>query len=176
MCDTINPNDIEELDTGTISYITLKNGNMIMIDESVPQKLNKGKNHKNIEISKKDKLFQPLTISDKIAISLQEQEQLSNQNNNIGTKTNKTMEMPNNININNNFASQISDNTKYFSYDGKSNQNMTNNIPNSQTNNNQNIQNMENMEENNNSSLTNNVMSSNNEENKESGDDEAKFF
>lgn len=175
MCDTINPNDIEELDTGTISYITLKNGNMIMIDESVPQKSNRGKNHKNIEISKKDKLFQPLTISDKIAISLQEQEQLNNQNNNIGTKTNKTIEMPNNININNNFASQISDNTKHFSYDGKSNQNMTNNMPNSQTNDNQNIQNMENIEENNNSSLTNNVMSSNNEENKESGDDEAKL-
>ena len=157
MCDTINPNDIEELDTGTISYITLKNGNMIMIDESVPQKLNKGKNHKNLEISKKDKLFQPLTISDKIAISLKEQEQLRNQNNNMGfdySKTNKTIEMPiniNNNNNNNNFSSQMSDNTKFFSYDGKSSQNMANNMPNTQTNNNQNIQNMQNIEENYNS-------------------------
>ena len=47
--ESINPNDIGELDTETISYITLKNGNMVMIDDSVPEKLKKEKNIKNIE-------------------------------------------------------------------------------------------------------------------------------
>ena len=36
--DAINPNDISKLDRDAISFITLKNGKMIMVDESAPEK------------------------------------------------------------------------------------------------------------------------------------------
>ena len=39
--ESINPNDIITLDVNTISYLTLKNGNMVMLDDTVPQKTNK---------------------------------------------------------------------------------------------------------------------------------------
>ena len=45
--ESIHPNDLMSLDTDSISYITLKNGNMILIDDSVPQKT-KADNGKNI--------------------------------------------------------------------------------------------------------------------------------
>lgn len=38
--ESINPNDIMSLDLNSISYLTLKNGNMILLDDSVPQKTN----------------------------------------------------------------------------------------------------------------------------------------
>ena len=34
----INPNGIITLDVNTISYLTLKNGNMVMLDDTIPQK------------------------------------------------------------------------------------------------------------------------------------------
>ena len=39
--ETIHPNDIISMDLNTISYLTLKNGNMVLIDDSVPEKVNK---------------------------------------------------------------------------------------------------------------------------------------
>jgi len=42
--ESIHPNDIITLDMTQISYVTLKNGDMILIDESVPQKSNKNEN------------------------------------------------------------------------------------------------------------------------------------
>ena len=64
--ESIHPNDIITMDLSTISYLTLKNGNMILIDDSVPEKGNKenmksakqsdfGKNNSKI-IQKKFKL------------------------------------------------------------------------------------------------------------------------
>ncbi len=47
--ESIHPNDIMTLDMDSISYVTLKNGNMILIDDTVPQKSNTEK--KNIPIS-----------------------------------------------------------------------------------------------------------------------------
>lgn len=44
--ESINPNDIITLDVNTISYLTLKNGNMVMLDDTIPQKTNK--ENKNI--------------------------------------------------------------------------------------------------------------------------------
>ena len=44
--ESIHPNDIITMDLGEISYLTLKNGNMILIDDSVPEKGNK--ENKNI--------------------------------------------------------------------------------------------------------------------------------
>ena len=40
---SINPNDIITLDLETISYVTLKDGNMILVDDTIPQKANKEK-------------------------------------------------------------------------------------------------------------------------------------
>ena len=36
--ESIHPNDIITMDLSTISYLTLKNGNMVLIDDSVPEK------------------------------------------------------------------------------------------------------------------------------------------
>ena len=41
--ESIHPNDIITMDLNTISYLTLKNGNMVLIDDSVPEKGNKDK-------------------------------------------------------------------------------------------------------------------------------------
>ena len=41
--ESINPNDIITLDVNTISYLTLKNGNMVMLDDTIPQKTNQEK-------------------------------------------------------------------------------------------------------------------------------------
>jgi hypothetical protein len=66
--ESIHPNDIITLDMNQISYVTLKNGDMILIDESVPEKTNKNKkiisSDKNESIiSKKHKLeISPLSI------------------------------------------------------------------------------------------------------------------
>ena len=37
--ESINPSDIANLDFDSISFITLKTGDMIMIDNSVPKKI-----------------------------------------------------------------------------------------------------------------------------------------
>ena len=37
----IHPNDIITMDLNSISYLTLKNGDMVLIDDSVPEKENK---------------------------------------------------------------------------------------------------------------------------------------
>ena len=49
--ESIHPNDIITMDLNTISYLTLKNGNMILIDDSVPEKGNK----ENIKLPKSSK-------------------------------------------------------------------------------------------------------------------------
>ena len=41
--ESIHPNDIITMDLNSISYLTLKNGNMLLIDDSVPEKGNKEK-------------------------------------------------------------------------------------------------------------------------------------
>ena len=46
--ESIHPNDLITLDKDSISYVTLKNGNMILIDDSVPQK-SPIDNNKNID-------------------------------------------------------------------------------------------------------------------------------
>ena len=41
--ESIHPNDIMTLDMKKVSYVTLKDGSMIVIDDSVPEKGNKDK-------------------------------------------------------------------------------------------------------------------------------------
>ena len=71
LMEAINPNDIAKLEKDEISFITFKNGNMIMVDESAPEKYQSKEiknNDKNIRINNKDKdkNFQKLSISKKI--------------------------------------------------------------------------------------------------------------
>ena len=65
--ESINPRDLSEIDLSTIEYLTLKNGNMIILDETVPQKQNKSKKN-NIEFNKHKKFFF-LSISEPIIVS-----------------------------------------------------------------------------------------------------------
>ena len=56
----IHPNDIITMDLNSISYLTLKNGDMVLIDESVPEKENKEnvKLPKSSVSNKNDKMSQ----------------------------------------------------------------------------------------------------------------------
>ena len=67
--ETINPKNFIDIDPSLVSFITLKDGNMIMLDESSPVKPSKDKNdieQENIinnEIKSKEKNFAELNIS-----------------------------------------------------------------------------------------------------------------
>ena len=67
--DSINPNDIYKLDKGTISCITLKDGKMVMVDESAPEKYssNESKSNKSNYLYEHKK--SKLAISKKITYS-----------------------------------------------------------------------------------------------------------
>ena len=75
--ESINPNDIITLDVNTISYLTLKNGNMVMLDDTVPQKTNKeNKNNSEYNAFSSDTLKSPskeikLEISSPLEISFE---------------------------------------------------------------------------------------------------------
>ena len=51
--ESINPKDMSDLEPGSISFITMKNGTMIVLDESVPEKT---KNHKEKKTSINEKI------------------------------------------------------------------------------------------------------------------------
>ena len=67
--ETIHPNDISDVDKDSISLITLKNGNMIMIDDSVPEKPKTEKKQTNTEIPKKVSKPQTLSVSNHLTVS-----------------------------------------------------------------------------------------------------------
>ena len=124
--ETIHPNNIQDLDTDVISFITLKNGNMIMVDDSAPEKPKKEK-PKLDDNSKTEKIPQPLEVSNQQTISF-----IGKQNNN------KNLNTLNDIINNNekkivvksdfNLISHIAENT-HFSYAGNPRQNIINNTP-----------------------------------------------
>lgn len=158
--ESINPNDINELDTGTISYITLKNGNMVMVDDSVPEKLKKEKNIKSIENSKNLAVNQPLTVSEKIIVSFKEEEKNFDIKMDIETGNKKSEK--NNFNL----ISKVSKNTN-FSFQGKK-ENIKNNISNISSDKNEFLKDKENISQNDeNITSSNKINNTNNEENKE---------
>ena len=61
--ETIHSSNIPDIDIKSISLITLKNGNIIMIDDSVEEKPRKKITQINLESSKKEKKFQHLSVS-----------------------------------------------------------------------------------------------------------------
>ena len=68
--ETIHPNNIPDIDINSISLITLKNGNIIMIDDSVEEKPNIKIMQKDQEYFKKEKKFHFLSISDHLTYYL----------------------------------------------------------------------------------------------------------
>ena len=124
--ETIHPNDIQELDADTFSFITLKNGNMIMIDDSVPQKAKTTKVKNDNDSQKIERIPQDLKVSDQLTISFKG----NNPGNNINFNDNYGQNNDNKIIVKSDFnlLSEITENTN-FSYFGKPNNRGLNNIP-----------------------------------------------
>ena len=55
--ETINPKNYIDIDPSLVSFITLKDGNMIMLDESTPIKTSKNYKNKKNENEKKGKKY-----------------------------------------------------------------------------------------------------------------------
>ena len=124
--ETINPKDISKLDTKDIAFITLKNNNKIMVDESAPEKFSKKSNKTNDNIQ--NNKFQKILISKNFNFSYKGKE-----NKNI-LNLKKANPKTNNINNQNlqkndfNLISQISKNI-YFSFNRNNNKDKSNDIP-----------------------------------------------
>lgn len=125
--ETIHPNNIQDLDTDVISFITLKNGNMIMVDDSAPEKPKKEKS-KLDNNSKNEKIPQPLEVSNELTISFKGKENNNNKNlstlNDIINNNEKKIVVKSDFNL----ISHIENNT-HFSFAGNPRQNIINNIP-----------------------------------------------
>ena len=106
--ETIHPNNIPDIDINTISLITLKNGNMIMIDDAVAEKPRTKKVQDNSELPKKENKFQSLSVSENSTCSFEGIEHSTNKSDDKKIKIIK-----NDFNL----VSKISKNTN-FSYYG----------------------------------------------------------
>ena len=149
--ETIHPNDIQELDADTFSFITLKNGNMIMIDDSVPQKAKTTKVKNDNDSQKIERIPQDLKVSDQLTISFKG----NNPGNNINFNDNYGQNNDNKIIVKSDFnlLSEITENTN-FSYFGKPNNRGLNNIPKITINRNENENNSDNNEKTDRSNIT----------------------
>ena len=119
--ETINPKDVSKLDFDSISFITLKNGDMIMIDGSVPEKykseLPKYDNHRN----KKDKNSIKLEVTKQLSFTFKGKKQF----NNIIDKANKKILIKSDFN-----RISYPSKTVNLTFKGMSNKHILNNIPN----------------------------------------------
>lgn len=127
--DAINPNDIAKLNKGEISFVTLKNGKMVKVDESTPEKyisneINDGKKNYN-NILNNDKNTQKFSISKKITYLFEG----NDINNNLNLGKNSFINQPKILKNDFNLISFISKNTN-FSYNNNPNKKVINNIPN----------------------------------------------
>jgi len=150
--ETINPKDVSKLDFDSISFITLKNGDMIMIDRSVPEKykseLPKNDNHRN----KKEKNSFKLEVTKQLSFSFKGKKQF----NNVIDKGNKKILIKSDFN-----RISYPSKTVNLTFKGMSNKHILNNIPNLpikeniKKNLNSNINNLKKINDNINSSETN---------------------
>ena len=119
--ETINPKDVSKLDFDSISFITLKNGDMIMIDGSVPEKykseLPKYDNHRN----KKEKNSIKLEVTKQLSFAFKGKKQF----NNIIDKGNKKILIKSDFN-----RISYPSKTVNLTFKGMSNKHILNNIPN----------------------------------------------
>ena len=113
--DSINPNDISKLDKDTISYITLKNGKMMLVDESAPEKYNSNESKNNISNNLNNKKrTKKLVISKKITYSFHGFENKNNLNfQNINLRYNNKIDNNRIIKNDFNLISYISKNTNF---------------------------------------------------------------
>ena len=119
--ETINPKDVSKLDFDSISFITLKNGDMIMIDGSVPEKykseLPKYDNRRN----KKEKNSIKLEVTKQLSFTFKGKKQF----NNIIDKANKKILIKSDFN-----RISYPSKTVNLTFKGMSNKHILNNIPN----------------------------------------------
>ena len=120
--DAINPYDIGNLDFDNISFITLKNGDIIMIDASVPIKYNSNDNKRKNSFTKKEPILKSLSVSKQLSFSYKGKINFNKYNNN--SNKNKQIIIKNDFNL----ISRISK-TINFCIKGKSNKMILNNIP-----------------------------------------------
>ena len=111
--EAINPNDVANLDFNTFSFITLKNGDIIMVDGSVKAKYKSNNHNNNKTFNKKGTFKQILSVSNQINFAYR-----GKINFNFNKYNNKTKPiiMKNNFNL----ISKISQNIS-FCYKGISN-------------------------------------------------------
>jgi hypothetical protein len=129
--ETIHPNNIQDLNRDEISLITLKNGNMIMIDDSAPEKPNKEKTESGKSQAPNVKKQQPFEISKRLTISFKGEEYPANTNKYSEIINNNKKDDNNNKIIVKSDFNKISSVAKItnFTYAGKPRQNLGNNIP-----------------------------------------------
>ena len=113
--EAINPNDISKLDKDNISYITLKNGKMMLVDESAPEKYNSNKSKNNINNNQNNnKRTKKFVISKKIIYSFHGFENKNNLNfQNINLRYNNKIDNNRIIKNDFNLISYISKNTNF---------------------------------------------------------------
>ena len=127
--ESINPKNLIDIDPSIVSFITLKDGNMIMIDDSIPDKPNKvelfSNNGKNSLHPLNKEKTQELTLSEQIYFSF------------IGTRCQKTEEGFKTIIKKNDFnlISSISNNINFSFLNGDKINEQKNNIKNNNKNN-----------------------------------------
>lgn len=122
--ETIHPNDISDVDKDSISLITLKNGNMIMIDDSVPEKPKTEKKQTNTEIPKKVSKPQTLSVSNHLTVSFDGKGNINDKNlNKFNSKNIKEKKIF--VKSDFNLLSKVIKNTN-FSFYGKPNTNIKN--------------------------------------------------
>ena len=165
--DAINPNDISKLDRDTISFITLKDGKMIMVDESAPEKYNSNESKNNNNINLNNNKSKKLVISKKITYSFYDNENKNNlnfQNVNLryGNKINNNRIIKNDFNL----ISNITKNTNFSLFSNQiiktRNIKLTEKIKENKNNTNNSQEQLENI-----SSLKNNNFNNNNINNEE---------
>ena len=138
----INPNDLFKLDKDSISFITLKDGNMIMIDESAPEKFISNNPNKITNSSQKNNSSQKLTVSKRLTFSYKGENIPNNlYNEKINSRYNDIYEqkiIKNDFNL----ISKISKNTNFEFKPKIPNKNKINDINTFQLNENYNINNI----------------------------------
>ena len=97
--ETINPKNFIDIDPYTVSFITLKDGNMIMIDELTPSKPNKVKIILEEEKNKNKEKVQELSLSEQINFSFFGNQKNNKNNFNLISKNISFSFLKNNYNI-----------------------------------------------------------------------------
>ena len=161
----INPNDLFKLDTDSISFITLKDGNMIMIDESAPEKFSSNNPNNIADYSQKNKSPQKLTFSKRLTFSYNGENIPNNLNNEKINSRYSDINTQKIIKNDFNLISKISKNTNFEFKPKILDRNKINDINNFKLNENYNINNDINPKTNLNVNTTKNNLDENNNNN-----------